>query len=144
MFLGATQVFNGGRLLDGQLDVVLGVAQQDWRSSSEASEVWERMLAGNLALISSRSLGDLRFLVLGESRHLSDRERRESALQSNDVALLKGLGSGLSNQRLAQQFNVSQAAVSIWAKRALAKLGMHHRAELIRVLSAVPPKQLAL
>jgi DNA-binding NarL/FixJ family response regulator len=142
MFLGATQVFNGGRLLEGQLDVVLGVAQQHWGSSPGASEIWHRMLAGELALISARSLGDLRFLVLGESHHLSERERRESALQSNDVALLKGLGSGHSNQRLAQQFAVSQAAVSVWAKRALAKLGMVHRAELIRVLSITAPGQL--
>jgi DNA-binding CsgD family transcriptional regulator len=142
MFLGATQVFNGGRLLESQLDVVMGVAEREWGASAEASEIWDRMLAGELALISARSLGDLRFLVLGESRRLSDRERRESALQSNDVALLKGLGSGLSNQRLAQQFRVSQAAVSVWAKRALAKLGMVHRAELIRVLSVAAPVQL--
>lgn len=144
VFLGGSQVFNGGRLLEGQMDVTLRMVEQDWGMSSGALEVWERVLGGELALISARSLGDLRFLVLGESKHLAGRERREASLEADDVALLRGLGSGHSNQRLANQFGVSQAAVSVWAKRALAKLGMNHRAELIRVLSAAPTGQFTL
>lgn len=143
MFAGGTSVFNGGRLLGSHSDLTLRLAQEDW-SCPEAAEVWSRMLQGELALVSARPLGDLRFLVLGESKHLVDRERRDGSLQSNDVALLRGLGAGHSNQRLAHELGVSQAAVSVWAKRALAKLGMHHRADLIRVLSAAPDRQFAL
>lgn len=134
---GASQVFAGERLLEGSSAAL--EQPEAWAPWLDTQEVWGRMLAGELGLVSTRALGDLRFLVLTPQARLDEKRAREACVHPWDLSLLKGLGSGHSNQHLARELNLSQPAISIWSRRVLAKLGLTHRAELMRLLSEVPP-----
>jgi DNA-binding CsgD family transcriptional regulator len=135
-----TQVFSGERMLVLSRDGLSRVGREDWVVRPNASEVWDQVLSGTLALQATHAMGDLRFLVLNPTaEHYAG--GREVRIQTEDLILLKGLASGRSNQRLAQDLAVSNTVLSIWARRALAKLGMTHRAELIRLLSAAASPQ---
>lgn len=105
---------------------------------ADARQVWQQILQGELALTSVQSLGDLRFLSLTLRDRVEEKQAREGCLRPWDMTLLKGVGSGVSNQQLAEQLGVSQPTVSVWTRRALGKLGMSHRAELIRLLAQAP------
>jgi DNA-binding CsgD family transcriptional regulator len=133
-FTGDVEVFEGGRLLSDALPIPERSANAS-ATGPNAYSVWSGILGGKLGLLSSRTLGDVRFLLLTDRAPLDEKSLREICLQPWDLPLLKGLGSGKSNQRLAAELCMSEPSLSGWTKRGLAKLGLTHRAELIRLLS---------
>jgi DNA-binding CsgD family transcriptional regulator len=135
-FNGDTEVFEGDRLLgDDAVTLPEEPSAHDSAPRANAYSVWSGILTGKLGLLSSRTLGDVRFLLLTDRTPLNEKTAREICVQPWDLPLLKGLGSGKSNQSLAAELRMSEPSVSGWTKRALAKLGLTHRAELIRLLS---------
>jgi DNA-binding NarL/FixJ family response regulator len=130
VFPGDPSVFDSETVF-GALDLGDGAVISAHASWRDPIDLWERLLRGELAIVARRTLGDLRFVVLAP--------RRQSAGQGNlstdDIELLKGLGSGCSNRQLARELGVSQSRLSEWGRQALGKLGLDSRAELLRMLS---------
>lgn len=138
VFSTDTSVFAVERLVPDARDTRCGALPANDAAHADSRQVWQQILRGELALTSVQSLGDLRFLSLTQRDRVDEKQAREGCLRPWDMTLLKGVGSGVSNQQLAEQLGVSQPTVSVWTRRALGKLGLSHRAELIRLLAQAP------
>lgn len=99
---------------------------------AEPVVLWRALLMGERAIVARRQLGDLHFVVLGD-RSVACAEAL--FITRTDLMLLKGLASAMSNRHLANTVGMSESTISILARQALSKLGLSHRAELLRLTS---------
>jgi len=136
-FTGSAQVFAAEQLL-AEASSPQRLSDGNWQN---VAGVWDGILSGALAVVSTQPLGDLRFLSLAPRDGLDAKSIREFCLSGADLLLLKKVSAGQSNQRLARDFEASHSGTSVWVRRVLAKIGLGHRAELIRLLSDEPVAQ---
>ena len=64
---------------------------------------------------------------------------QEKKLKSREVAALNFVREGLLDKEIAGKMNCSDAITKKILRRAYAKLGIHHRAEAIKIWNAAPP-----
>ena len=73
---------------------------------------------------------------LGRDGSLRGADRREAypfGLTEREFACLKELSGGLSNKGIARNLSVQEVTVKLHLRRAFRKLGVHNRAEAVRV-----------
>ncbi|MCG8417923.1 MAG: helix-turn-helix transcriptional regulator [Proteobacteria bacterium] len=125
------------RLSRQQLQVMVRTLDRSRDRSSDdemaeyafAVEVWQGMLAGEWSLLDHFDLDGRHYIVVRRrppepSRQLSGRER---------CVVIDAI-CGRSNKAIAYRLGIAPSTVATYLRRALAKLGVRSRTELLRVI----------
>lgn len=104
------------------------------------TEQWRALVAGRWTLVDEFDRDGRRFIVARPNRPASDPLKR---LTKRETQVVRAAAFGHSNKLIAYELGVSQSTVSACLRRAVKKLGVRDRLELIRLCAerfgAPPP-----
>jgi DNA-binding CsgD family transcriptional regulator len=103
------------------------------KDPDEALSIWRALVSGRWSLVDKFDSDGRRYLVA----HKNDpRTRALAALTAREQQVTAYLALGHSNKSIAYELGISESTVSELGRRALGKLGISSRGDLVRIYSA--------